>query len=487
MLGEQTYTLALDASGIPSGESAMIPGSVNSTFSSTVEALDAKLQQHYRYPIGIVKLQHTGEARNEGFFRFGAATCFGVCGLPGLPRSFEHSDTDLPDATGLAEVFSGGVGLPFHLSEVADNLRFERHANVVAEKDRKLLNSPWVRRGYYLARKFMPVAVRRHFQRVHLADWRQIPFPKWPVDCSVELMFEQVLRLAIQAHGGMPIPFVWFWPQGYASCMIMTHDIEYAEGRDFCATLMNLDESAGLRSSFQIIPEERYTVPSRFLEEIRRRGHEINIHDLNHDGRLFPERQQFVDRARKIRTYAKEFGADGFRSGVLYRNLEWYDELDFSYDMSVPNVAHLDPQRGGCCTVMPYFIGRVLELPLTTTQDYSLFHILRDYSLCLWEEQISRILAHHGLVSFNIHPDYIAEERALAVYVALLSRLAAARDKHNLWAALPREVSGWWRQRSSMELVRDAGGWRVVGEGSERARVAYATLEGDRLHYRLDS
>ena len=53
--------------------------------------------------------------------------------------------------------------------------------------------------------------------------------------------------------------------------------------------------------------------------------------------------------------------------------------------MSVPNVAHLEPQRGGCCTVMPYFVGDVLELPLTTIQDYSLFHILGDYSTTLWK------------------------------------------------------------------------------------------------------
>jgi hypothetical protein len=28
--------------------------------------------------------------------------------------------------------------------------------------------------------------------------------------------------------------------------------------------------------------------------------------------------------------------------------------LCFAYDMSIPNVAHLDPQRGGCCTIMPF-------------------------------------------------------------------------------------------------------------------------------------
>jgi hypothetical protein len=68
----------------------------------------------------------------------------------------------------------------------------------------------------------------------------------------------------------------------------------------------------------------------------------------------------------------------------VYRNLECFDAFRLDYDMSVPSVAHLDPQRGGCCTVMPYFIGDLVELPLTTTQDYSLFHILGDHSLDLW-------------------------------------------------------------------------------------------------------
>ncbi|MFL4245770.1 hypothetical protein, partial [Escherichia coli] len=82
----------------------------------------------------------------------------------------------------------------------------------------------------------------------------------------------------------------------------------------------------------------------------------------------------FLERAKEINRYAREFQCGGFRSGAMYREQQWYDAFEFSYDMSVPNVAHLEPQRGGCCTVMPYFIGKILELPLTTIQDYSLFH-----------------------------------------------------------------------------------------------------------------
>ena len=62
--------------------------------------------------------------------------------------------------------------------------------------------------------------------------------------------------------------------------------------------------------------------------------------------------------AAKINSYGRAWKAEGFRGAILYRRQEWFDAFDFSYDMSVPNVAHLDPQRGGCCTERRYFIGR---------------------------------------------------------------------------------------------------------------------------------
>ena len=171
-------------------------------------------------------------------------------------------------------------------------------------------------------------------------------------------------------------------------------------------------------------------------------------------------------------------------SAVLYRNQEWYDLLEFEYDMSVPNVAHLDPQRGGCCTVMPYFVGKVLELPVTMTQDYSLFYILNDYSLRLWKQQIDLILQKHGLINMIVHPDYL-DDRSTKLYKELLSFLAELRRNQNVWVAFPGELNRWWRERSKMELVCQDGRWQVEGPGSERARVAFATLEDDRLTYTL--
>jgi len=267
----------------------------------------------------------------------------------------------------------------------------------------------------------------------------------------------------------------------------MTHDVEDERGQSFCAELMNTDDSFGVKASFQLVPEGRYKISARLVEDIRDRAFEVNIQDLNHDGHLFREKEEFLRRAQRINRYGEVYGARGFRSAVLYRNLDWYDALNFSFDMSVPNVAHLDPQRGGCCTVMPYFIGDILEIPLTTTQDYMLFNLLGDYSLDLWKTQIESILKKNGLVSFLIHPDYVIEERARDVYRDLLGLLRhlGARDK--LWFALPGEVDQWWRARSKTRVVNHDGKWQIEGPGAERAVLAFAKAAGDHLEYEVDA
>jgi len=340
-----------------------------------------------------------------------------------------------------------------------------------------------VRKAYYAVRPFLPVAVRKHLQRASLKGWASKPFPTWPIDRSVDSVFDQLMALSIKKQEVEKIPFIWFWPEGKAGCAIMTHDIETQTGLDFCSALMDLNDSHGIKSSFQVIPEGRYRATERSLGEMRNRGFEVNVHDWNHDGYLFSSRTLFLSRAAKINEVAARYRAEGFRSGVLYRNTDWYGDLNFSYDMSVPNVGHLDPQPGGCCTVMPYFIGKILEIPLTTIQDYSLFHILKDFSIDVWKRQLGRILDGYGMASFNVHPDYIIEERARATYSQLLAYLSDLASERNIWLSLPREVNHWWRDRSQMKLVEREGHLKIEGPGKDRARIAYASLEGAQLSY----
>jgi hypothetical protein len=136
---------------------------------------------------------------------------------------------------------------------------------------------------------------------------------------------------------------------------------------------------------------------------------------------------------------------------------------------------------------MPYFVGKLLELPVTTTQDYSLFHILRDHSIALWQQQIDLIMEKHGLINVIIHPDYVIEKRERETYEALLAHLARMRDEKGIWIALPDEVNRWWRQRSEMHLVATGNGWRIEGDGKERARIAYARQECGQLKFSFDT
>jgi hypothetical protein len=244
---------------------------------------------------------------------------------------------------------------------------------------------------------------------------------------------------------------------------------------------MDIDEAFGFKAAYQVIPQKQYPVPRELLRAIHSRGLELNIHDLTHEGNLFDNREEFLLRAQLINRYLEEYEAQGFRSGRLYRNVDWYEALDISYDMSIPNVAHLEAQRGGCCSVFPYFIGRVLEIPLTASQDYSVFHILDEYSIDLWKNQIALITEKHGLVSFIVHPDYVMEERALDVYKTLLCFLSDLRNEAGVWMALPQDVNRWWRQRSQMRLVCEGSRWRIEGPGQERARLAYASIRDDGL------
>lgn len=419
---------------------------------------------------------------NQGYFLFGArAVCFGQAAI--INPAAAATDK-LYDVSQNVRVTDRSIQLPFDPAAVLNNLLFERYCTTWTG----LKKLPWVgpiRGMYYFIRPIMGVSSRRLFQKLYFRGWDRLKFPSWPVDVTVEEIFEQLLLLAMQAQGIERVPFIWFWPDGIPSCTIMTHDVETTKGRDFCQELMNLNDAFGIKSSFQIVPEKRYAVSSTFLENIQERGFEINVHDLNHDGRLMCEREEFLRRAQRINGYAKAFGAHGFRSAVMYRNVDWYDALDFSYDMSIPNVAHLDPQRGGCCTVMPFSVGRMLELPVTTTQDYTLFHVLNDYSIRLWKEQIGVIQKKHGIISFIVHPDYIGERSARQVYSDLLQYIAEMRLHGKTWIALPGEVADWWRLRAELRLVGAGGSWRIEGRGRERARLAYAVVRNGKLSYEL--
>lgn len=378
------------------------------------------------------------------------------------------------------------AGFPSDLSRIVDNLRLERYHTPSTTPTSALLTSQAARSAYYRIRPALSNPLRQTVQRFFFRGWDRLPFPQWPVDTSVEEVMEKHLMTTMKISGLESVPFIWFWPDGAPCAATMTHDVEAPAGLSFVPRLIDVDDEFGIKTSFQLVPEQRYALPSKLLETIRKQQCEVNVHGLNHDGNLFRDRNTFLRQCKQINQYVREFGAEGFRSSCMYRNVEWYEDLDISYDMSVPNVAHLEPQRGGCCTVFPYFIGEILELPLTTTQDYSLFHILGDHSIGLWKRQIELIMLKHGLISFITHPDYLLNETSLSVYENLLAYLLELRSQHGIWIARPGDINRWWRQRNAMRIALEDGMCRIEGSGRERARLAFACIENRRIVYKVE-
>jgi hypothetical protein len=420
-----------------------------------------------------------GAPSASGYFRFGDAVCYGRQAV--VPAS-PHAHGPLGDVRPHASPAADRLVLPFDLSEVVANLLLERYRQPRPPLLRRLSRRPAARSAYYFLRPALPLRIRKHLQRLYLRGWQQIAFPRWPVDVTVETLLKSVLALAMEERGLDGLPFVWFWPQGARGCVMVTHDVEAPVGASRVRELMEVDAGFGIPSSFNVVPESRHS--REVVERCRHRGFEVNIHDFNHDGRLFRNRELFERRAVAIRRYASEFGCRGFRAAVMYRRQDWLPSLDILFDMSVPNVAHLEPQQGGCCTVMPHFVGEVLELPLTTAEDYTLFHVLRDYSTALWKEQIRLILANRGLVSVNVHPDYLAGKREWAVYTSLLEDLVRLRETHGLWMAPPSSIDRWWRARRAMSVSSD--GQRVTGPASEMASVGWAAPDAAHLGCELE-
>lgn len=70
------------------------------------------------------------------------------------------------------------------------------------------------------------------------------------------------------------------------------------------------------------------------LNIIRDAGHEIGIHGYNHDGKLYFSKEIFDYRVKYINEAIEKYGAVGFRSPMVHRNLEWLQQLNIEYDAS---------------------------------------------------------------------------------------------------------------------------------------------------------
>ena len=162
--------------------------------------------------------------------------------------------------------------IPFNPTALVENLRCEQYLGLSPDRVWEEEQANVMRSAYYRLRPHLGVTVRKQLQRLWFRGRTKITFPSWPLDRTSDQILEKLLFLAMKAHRVERIPFIWFWPNGHKSCVILTHDVEESAGVDFCPSLMDIDDSFGIKSSFHFIPEERYAVSRALLERVRERG-----------------------------------------------------------------------------------------------------------------------------------------------------------------------------------------------------------------------
>ena len=246
------------------------------------------------------------------------------------------------------------------------------------------------------------------------------------------------------------------WPEEKQFALVLTHDVDTARGQSRCYQLLEKEEQLGFRSSFNFVPE-RYDVSPELRDHLIKRGFEVGVHGLNHDGKLFQSRKIFQERAHKINKYLREWNAVGFRSPAMHHTLAWIHDLDIEYDLSTFDTDPFEPQSDGVKSIFPFWVEgnsnhkRYLELPYTLPQDFTLFVLMKEKNIDIWKQKVDWIVEQQGMALINTHPDYMnfggakpaLEEYPVQYYEQLLQYIKT-KYKGKYWHILPKGMSRFW-------------------------------------------
>jgi peptidoglycan/xylan/chitin deacetylase (PgdA/CDA1 family) len=335
---------------------------------------------------------------------------------------------------------------------------------------------------YYALKPAIPRAIQLRLRRAYAHQQAKTAFPRWPVEPVLVERRQDALRDRLISERSVRVPLINYWPDGRRFAFILTHDVEGPSGVRNVRRVLESERRHGFVSSWNFVARW-YPIEDGLFDHIRASGGEIGLHAIRHDGKLFESRAGFEAELPAIHRYLREWGAVGFRSPATHRNADWMPELGCLYDSSFPDTDPYEPQPGGCCSILPYFLDDLVELPITLVQDHTLFEILRAGDIEPWTTKSDWIIRNHGLINILTHPDYLDTPQRLRMYEEFLDYLASQQAG---WHALPRDVAAWWRTRAHLGCEEVGGVTRIVGDGAGRASVAWAREDGGEIVFDVD-
>ena len=305
---------------------------------------------------------------------------------------------------------------------------------------------------FYQIKPAIPRRLQISFRRAIAARKRRVMAGVWPIDPAA----------------GKP-PRNWTgWPEKRQFALVLQHDVDTLKGLKRSLKLSELERRMGFRSSFNFVPED-YPTPSHVVQTLAEAGFEIGVHGLKHDGKLFRHPGDFCAKVPRINHYLRKWGAVGFTSPSMLRNLKWIAELDIEHSCSTFDTDPFEPQSDGTGSIFPFVAANedrtrtYVELPYTLPQDHGLFVILREKDIRIWKQKLDWIAANGGMAALNTHPDYMIfdgaaagpEEYPVAHYLEFLDYVRT-RYAGRYWQALPREMALFWRKTAEAKSAAPA-------------------------------
>lgn len=282
-----------------------------------------------------------------------------------------------------------------------------------------------IKKTYYkAARPIMPLSIRHYLQD---RASRRVKFKD-------NFIWDELVNIVKEKKTDWNI-----YPDGYQAAVVLTHDIDTQEGFDNIPEILMLEQKLGFKSSWNIVPY-KYKIDQGVIDLINGAGHEIGIHGYNHDGRLYYSEKIFNERVPFINEAIKKYGAKGFRSPMVHRNLKWLQKLDIEYDASCFDYDPYQPFPGGTGSIWPFKAGKFIELPYTLPQDHDLFYMMKKNDIEIWKKKTEWLIENHGVILLITHPDYLTS-KYLELYRGFLGFL---EGKDILWHVLPKDISDYW-------------------------------------------
>ena len=309
----------------------------------------------------------------------------------------------------------------------------------------------YTNRLFYLLKPFIPRVLQIALRRRRVYIKRSLYKDIWPID-------ERACKK----------PDGWAgWPDQKQFALILMHDVDTEKGQRKCRQLVQLDEQMGFRSLFSFVPEG-YNVSRELRQDIVKRGFEVGVHGLKHDGKLFQSRKKFQHHAIRINDYLRDWKSVGFVSPSMHHNLDWNHELNIEYDASTFDTDPFEPQPDGITTIFPFVVHGTngqrgyVELPYTLPQDFTLFVIMKEKNIDIWKRKLDWIAEIGGMALLITHPDYMngnngrctSDEYPMEFYREFLDYVKG-KYEGRYWNPLPKEMASFWKENCKDNFAKN--------------------------------